>query len=229
MRGYNLSSKPDRVGDYSASEVARDIVALADHFGAQRFSVVGHDWGGVIAWRVASLAPDRVRKLVIINAPHPALMMRELLDNPRQRAASAYIGFLRMPGAHRLLRLFGFRLLRSILDRGLNRGYFNQADADAYLEAWSQPGAMRGMVNYYRAAPPLRRDRSHADVPTGVIDIPTLVIWGEQDRYLRAELLDGLKEYVSDLRVQRIPEGSHWIVHEKPDLINSLLRKFLQG
>lgn len=227
MRGYNLSSKPEDVRDYRAGEVAQDIVALADHFGASRFSLVGHDWGGVIAWRVASIAPQRLNKLVIINAPHPAMMKRELRRNWRQGIASSYVLFMRMPWAERMLSENNFKRLRPILDRGLKHGYFDQRDVNAYLQAWGQPDAMRGMISYYKAAPLSGLLREDPDIPTGRIDVPTLVLWGEQDRYLLPGNLDGLDRHVSKLTINRFKDASHWVVHEKPDAVNARLREFL--
>jgi pimeloyl-ACP methyl ester carboxylesterase len=227
MRGYNLSSKPESPKSYRASEVAEDIIALADRLGAEKFSVVGHDWGGVIAWRIANRFPDRLEKLVIINAPHPAIMRRELLHNPKQLLASSYILFLRLPGSERMLRAFDFRLLRPILDRGLEKGYFTQQDVDAYVAAWSQPGALRGSVAYYKAIDILPALRKRGEIDERPISVPTLVIWGERDRNLLPGNLDGLDVFVDNLKVHRVPDASHWIVQEQPEMINRLLLDFL--
>jgi pimeloyl-ACP methyl ester carboxylesterase len=227
MRGYNLSSKPQGIRPYRVSEVAKDIVALADHLGAMKFSLVGHDWGGVIAWHIATAYPARIDKLVVINAPHPEIMKRELRNNPRQRRASSYILFMRMPGASRILSAFNFRMLRPILERGVRRGYFDRDDVAAYLSAWSQPGAMRGSVAYYKAIELRSVFRGRRTVDNARVTVPTLVIWGERDRYLLSGNLDGLDDHVEHLSVHRVPDASHWIVHEKPELINRLLRDYL--
>jgi pimeloyl-ACP methyl ester carboxylesterase len=227
MRGYNLSSKPEGTKPYRASEVAKDIIALADHFGAKKFSVVGHDWGGVIAWRVASEYPERIDKLIVINAPHPAIMKRELRNNPRQRRASAYILFMRLPGASRMLSAFDFKRLRPLLDRGVRNGYFDQSDVAAYLRAWSRPGAMRASVAYYKAIDLFAELRSRSTANAHRIVVPTLVIWGERDRYLLPGNLDGLEQFVENLTIHRVPDASHWIVHEEPKLITTLIQDFL--
>lgn len=227
MRGYNLSSKPGSTKHYKAKEVVKDVIALADRFGADKFSVVGHDWGGVIAWRLASDHPDRVEKLVVINAPHPAIMKRELLHNSKQRRASSYILFLRLPGAAKLLSASKFKLLRPILDRGLRQGYFDENDVEEYLKAWSQPGAMRGSVSYYKAIDMTSAFGKDGEIDERRIMVPTLVIWGEGDRYLLPGNLDGLEAYVENLTIRRIPDASHWIVHEKPELVNDLIRDFI--
>jgi pimeloyl-ACP methyl ester carboxylesterase len=227
MRGYNLSSKPKGTRAYEATVVANDIIALADHLGAEKFTVVGHDWGGVIAWRLASLYPDRLDHLVIINAPHLAVMRRELLHNPKQQIASSYVLFLRMPGSHRILSASNFRMLRPILDRGVAHGYFDESDVAAYIAAWSEPDAMRGSVAYYKAVDLISTLRKRPATDERAITVPTLVIWGERDRYLLRGNLDGLEAYVKNLTVRRVPDASHWIVHEKPDLINKLLLDYL--
>jgi len=230
MRGYNLSSKPSNDSAYNAEVVASDIVALADHLGAERFTLAGHDWGGVIAWQVASVHPERLENLVIINAPHPAIMARELVRNPAQMIASSYVLFLRAPGAARILSAFNFMVLRrGFLRRGLEAGYFSANDVDAYIAAWSEPGAIRGALAYYRA-PVLKellqrfRERNK---PAAKVGVRTLVIWGEQDAYLLGGNLDGIDQLVDDLVIERIPGGSHWVVHEQPVTVNLLMRKFM--
>jgi epoxide hydrolase 4 len=232
MRGYNLSSKPRNDSAYRAETVAADVIALADTLGAERFTLVGHDWGGVVAWHVATLYPDRLDRLVIINAPHPAVMARELSRNPAQMMASSYVLFLRTPGADRVLTAFNFAILRrGFLRRGLEAGYFSEPDIDAYIAAWSEPGAIRGGIAYYRAPgfmELLRRFRERKE-STAKIPVNTLVIWGEQDPYLLEGNLDGLDELVDDIVIERVPDASHWIVHEQPENVNRLIRNFIAG
>ena len=154
LRGYNLSSKPSSVADYKISVLVDDLLGLAENLGYQKFTLVGHDWGGALAWALAIAHPERVEKLVIINAPHPATFARELKNNWAQRRASWYILLFQTPLAEMLLRFNGYAaLVRSTLRDGLNKNYFNERDRLAYLEAWSQPGALTGGLNYYRALP----------------------------------------------------------------------------
>jgi pimeloyl-ACP methyl ester carboxylesterase len=237
MRGYNLSSKPAEIERYEISQLVGDVRALVGHLGAKSCCLVGHDWGGVVAWAAAIACPDVVEKLVIINSPHPAIFQRELLENPAQQQASQYMLVFRSPEAEAMLSANNFALMQdSILGEGLRQGYFTEADRRAYVEAWSQPGALTGGLNYYRAAkigPPTgsgdEASRMKLNFPSLDVKAPTLVIWGEKDPYLLTGNLNGLDRYVRNLRVERIPDGTHWVVHEKPALVNSLIRGFLES
>jgi pimeloyl-ACP methyl ester carboxylesterase len=234
LRGYNLSSKPSSVADYKISVLVDDLLGLAENLGYQKFTLVGHDWGGALAWALAIAHPERVEKLVIINAPHLATFARELKNNWAQRRASWYILLFRTPLAEMLLRFNGYAaLVRSTLRDGLNKNYFDERDRQAYLEAWSQPGALTGGLNYYRALPLTNLlSKKQLKIPgldaeSFVVRVPTLVLWGEKDPYLLRGNLDGLEEFVPDLTVRRFPDASHWIVHEQPAVINSAIREFL--
>jgi pimeloyl-ACP methyl ester carboxylesterase len=235
MRGYNLSSKPLEIERYEISQLVGDVRALVPHLGAKSCILVGHDWGGVVAWAVAIACPDVVEKLVIINAPHPAVFQRELQENPAQQQASQYMNTLRSPEAEALISANNFALFQEgILGQGLRQGYFTPVDLQAYVEAWSQPGALTGGLNYYRAArmgpPSGAGDKSsHMNLNFPLLDVkaPTLVIWGQQDPYLLTGNLNDLDRYVRNLRVERIPDGTHWVIHEKPALVNSLIRDFV--
>jgi pimeloyl-ACP methyl ester carboxylesterase len=238
LRGYNLSAKPAAVEAYRVPHLVEDLRSLADHLGHRRFVLVGHDWGGVVAWAFAIAHPDRLARLVIVNAPHPAIFARELAENPAQQRASQYMLMLRSAEAETLLAADDFALLRErFLGRRLWRDRFTEEDRRAYLQAWSQPGALTGGVNYYRAArvgPPGgadSRERSAfgVDARRLTVAVPTLVIWGEQDRALLTGNLDGLDRVVPRLTIQRIPEGSHWVIHERPEEVNALIRKFITG
>ena len=235
MRGYNLSSKPKEVDSYAINHLAADVRELADHFGAKKFYLAGHDWGGAVAWATAIAFPELVEKLVIINAPHPGLFMRELRENPAQQQASQYMRAFQEAGAEEFLSGNDFAALQTtVLQKGLEEGYFTAADREAYLEAWRQPGAIAGGLNYYRAAkigPPAAGTREvfggASELPNLKVVVPTLVIWGEKDPYLLPGCLNGIERFVRDLRVERIPDASHWVVHEKPEMVNRLIKKFL--
>lgn len=235
MRGYNLSSKPSAVEDYRIAKLIEDIGAVADHFGAQKFVLVGHDWGGGVAWAFALTHPERLEKLVIINAPHPATFARELSQNPAQQRASAYMLEFRAPGAEAALSSNNFAALRAGVSELFTADHFTDADRAAYLHAWSQPGALTGGLNYYRASrlvPPTASGAaafpSLASLPQLHVSVPTLVIWGDRDRYLLSSNLTGLEQFVPNLTVKHIPEGTHWVVHERPTEVNEAIRAFLR-
>jgi len=235
MRGYNLSSKPIEVEQYRMKYLIEDIRALSEHLGYKKFILVAHDWGGGVAWPFAIRYPDYLEKLIIINAPHPATFIRELRDNPEQRKASQYILVHRTPEAEDILARNNYAVLViNLLGDGLKQGYFTEEDRKAYIEAWSRPGALTGGLNYYRAAnlgsfTGESDDNLSADLSLFTVAVPTLVIWGEKDKYLLTGNLEGLEKYVPDLTVKRIPDGSHWVIHEKPGLINSYIREFIEG
>lgn len=234
MRGYNLSSKPTDVAQYRIKYLVEDVRALAEHLGHKKFILVAHDWGGGVAWPFAMRHPEYLEKLIIINAPHPVAFVRELRDNPLQRKASQYILVHRTPEAEEILARDDYALLvNSLLGDGMKRGYFTEEDKEAYIEAWSRPGALTGGLNYYRAAhlgsfTGESDDILSADPSLFTVRVPTLVIWGEKDRYLLIGNLEGLERYVPSLTIKRIPDGSHWVIHEKPALVNRHIREFIE-
>jgi pimeloyl-ACP methyl ester carboxylesterase len=235
MRGYNLSSKPDEVDQYQIKYLIEDLRSLAEKLGHRKFTLVAHDWGGVVAWAFALKHPDWLERLIIINAPHPAVFQRELRENPAQQKASSYMLVFRSPQAEQILSANNYeRLVEAVLGEGLRRGYFTEEDKEAYLEAWSRPGALTGGLNYYRAArigPPSEDNEEvtnfAADLSSMTIRVPTLVVWGEKDTALLTGNLEGLDEFVENLTIKRIPDGTHWVVHEEPALVNSYIREFI--
>lgn len=222
MRGFGRSDKPQGVDAYRLPHLVADVLAVLDRISPARPAVlIGHDWGGVIAWQFAIQHPERLEKLVIINAPHPAVFVRELMNNPAQRRASAYVALFRSPLAEPLLRAGRFAFLRRAVFGGAAPGAFSPEEQRRYLAAWSQTGALTGGLNFYRAS---RFVPAEAVRP---IPMPTLVLWGEKDTALLPGNLEGLEEYVSDLTVRRIPDGTHWVVHEQPGIINGGIKEFL--
>jgi pimeloyl-ACP methyl ester carboxylesterase len=245
MRGYNLSEKPQGVDRYQMKDLVEDVRALAEHLGYKKFILVGHDWGGGVAWSFAIAHPEYLEKLVIVNCPHPAILARELAENPAQQKASQYMLLFRSAQAEQFLSINNYAgLVEGVLGAGLKTGVFTEADKQAYIEAWSQPGALTGGLNYYRAAnlgppvPPKEGEAPVASTPSGsafgldatslTVKVPTLVIWGEKDTALLTGNLDGMDEFVPNLTVKRIPDGSHWVIHEKPALVNEYIREFIQ-
>ena len=206
--------------------------SLIAHLGYATCTLVAHDWGGVVAWAFAMYHPEMLDRLVIINAPHPAIFGRELRENPAQQRASQYMRMFRSPEAEATLAASNYAaLVTGVLTP---TEAFTDADRVAYIAAWSQPGALTGGLNYYRAAQigPPTTDEEHAATTTraagsATVAVPTLVIWGERDTALLTGNLDGLDEVVPDLTVVRIPEGTHWVIHEMPARITSEIRNFL--
>ncbi len=249
MRGYNLSSKPAAVEEYDIGKLVGDVrglvehLAAAHHLGAARCVLVGHDWGGVVAWATAMACPEIVERLVIVNAPHPKIFERELRENPKQQDASQYMLVFRSAQAEAMMSANNFGMMQeTILGEGMRQGHISEADRKAYVEAWSQPGALTGGLNYYRAAEvgpgggPAgggSGGRGHEafkmkhPVASFEVKAPTLVIWGERDPYILTSNLDGLERYVPKLTVERIPDATHWVVHEKSARVNELIRDFL--
>ncbi|WP_437726188.1 alpha/beta fold hydrolase [Sorangium sp. So ce861] len=237
QRGYNLSSKPSAVDAYGIDLLAADIGALIEHLGEEKAVLVGHDVGAVVAWAVALRHPERVEKLVAINMSHPACFDRALREDPAQQAASQYMHLFRSRSAEEHLSRNNYGFLREIfLDPGLSQGYFSEADVRVYLEAFAQPGAMTGGLNIYRAAQigppgpgqPVGGSNLTRGLRSLTVSVPVLVIWGERDPYLLpASNLPGIELYVPDLRVMRVPEATHWIVHEEPEIVNAAIRGFL--
>lgn len=242
MRGYNLSEKPAELDQYRMSVLVEDIRALGDHFSHQkRFVLVGHDWGGAVAWAFAIAHPGMLEKLVTVNAPHPGVFSRLLSADPAQQQASQYMLLFRSPQAEAALSANNYAtLVNIVLSAGLKSGAFSEEDRAAYLKAWSQPGALTGGLNYYRAnqvGPPAPGQAASANTSTGnfavdpnslTVKTPTLVIWGEKDTALLTRNLEGLDQFVPRLAIKRIPDGSHWVIHEKREQVNGEIRAFLQ-
>lgn len=237
MRGYNLSSKPEGIENYHLHSLVEDFRALAEHLGHRKFILVGHDWGGIVAWQFANQYPECLEKLVIINAPHPGVFARLFVNEPEQQAASQYMLLFRSPIAEETLSADNYLILQQGIQS--EAGKLSEKDVLEHVKAWSQPGALTGGLNYYRAmpfSPPLAGETqcdSAAEflqtIPRELlaIKVSTLVIWGELDTALTVHNLNGLEEYVSDLIIERIPDASHWVVREKPELVNRLIRNFI--
>lgn len=233
LRGYNLSDKPKGVRHYRAGIVMEDVAALIRHLGAERAHVAGHDWGGVIAWRLAIRRPEVVERLVILNAPHPAVFAREM-RHPRQFLRSWYAEFFQLPWVpEAAFRANGYAMIGRIFRNSPCRsGAYTDEDIRRYREAISRPGALTAMINYYRAFG--RRTVRGARDGEGaggddMVRRPAMVIWGEQDSALNIHNLDGLEEYVPDLRIERIPDASHWVPADAPEQVNRLMIDFFRG
>jgi pimeloyl-ACP methyl ester carboxylesterase len=216
QRGYNLSDKPARVSDYNSDTLARDVVGLIDAAGCRQVDLIGHDWGGQVAWWTAARFPERIRRLVVINCPHPHVMLRNVMLNPRQTVRSWYIFVLQLPWIpEAMLTSHGFAMMR---------GLMAEVGADErYLEAWSQPGAFTAMINWYRAA---FRTRPMS-LPDPRIHMPALLLWSEKDRYLDRSLAKPSMRYCDQGRLELLAGATHWVHHENPEMVVRLIRDFL--
>lgn len=222
MRGYNLSDKPET--GYDLSTLCADVRGVVEAFGERQADIVGHDWGGVIAWVLAMREPDCVRSLAVINAPHLALAIREM-RNPRQLRRSMYIGFFQFAGwAERATAADNYGLIwRTFRSADRSRAWLSDAVIQRYVAAIARPGALTAALTYYREL--VRRGPGAMGVAR-VITAPTLVLWGELDPYLGVEMLDGLPDWVADLRIERFPDSGHWLNQQAPADVNRALRTF---
>jgi pimeloyl-ACP methyl ester carboxylesterase len=233
-RGYNLSSKPPGIAQYAPRRLARDIRDLIAERGASRAFLAGHDWGAAAAWIAAMAHPDVVERLAVLNAPHPRRMLEALRRPGSQMGRSWYMFFFQLPWLpERAVRAGDWWALRRGFEHDARPGAFTPQDIDRYREAWSQPGAVGATINYYRASmrrPPAPGSASVARAGLGPVRAPTLVIWGERDRYLGVELAEPHRADVPNLeQVVRLPNASHWVQHDEPERVSELLIRFFQG
>ena len=225
QRGYHISDKPRKLREYKLDKLAGDVRGLIDDADRDTAVVVGHDWGGLVAWRAAMQFPERVEKLVVLNASHPTAFRHALLHSRQQRRNSRYMLGFQVPGLpEAALSRDRFARLRRTLERSSRPGTFSDDDFERYVEAWSGPGALTGMLAWYRALRfPLS---SPAD---GRVRQPTLLIWGLRDRFVDEELVEPTLALCDDARVERIAEATHWVQHEEPERVNRALLEFLGG
>ena len=224
QRGYNLSQKPRGITAYNLDELTADVVGLIDAANREKAIVVGHDWGGAVAWWLANKHPERLEKLIVVNAPHHAAMKRYLGRNLNQWLRSLYILFFQIPWLpETLLRAGNWRALARLMQASGRSGAFSRTALDVYRRAWSQPGAITGMLNWYRAIRQVRPQR----LPGPRITVPTLLIWGARDVALSRELAPLSIELCDDGRLVLIEEATHWVMHEQPQRVNRLIHDYI--
>jgi pimeloyl-ACP methyl ester carboxylesterase len=237
QRGYARSSKPEGVDAYRIKHLVRDILALSDHYSLGRsFVLVAHDWGASVGYATAIAAPNRVAKLVAINGVHPGPFQRAMIEDEAQRRASAYIHYLRDPKAEERLSANKFEKLLGMLSRFGPQPWLTAEKRADYLEAWSMPGALTGMLNWYRATPIIVPKEGEAVDPASVpkldpaqlrVRMPHLVVWGMDDRALLPVTHATLPEYCDNLTVREVAGADHWVVHQKTDEVIGHIRAFL--
>jgi pimeloyl-ACP methyl ester carboxylesterase len=222
QRGYNLSSKPEQEEDYTLEKLTGDIVGLIRKLGLEKVVLVGHDWGGVVAWVVAMQFPQLLRKLVILNMPHPAVMLNNLKQNPWQMLRSWYTAAFQVPVLPEMAaKALDYTILAQTMKSTANPGTFSEADMAAYQEAWQQPGALTSMLNWYRAFKHTQLDLHKA------VEVPTLLIWGKKDFALGAEMAEPSIARCNAGKLVFLEEATHWLQHEQPDVVNEEIRIFL--
>jgi pimeloyl-ACP methyl ester carboxylesterase len=225
QRGYNLSDKPKGIGSYTLDKIAADVAGLIDALGRDRVSVVGHDWGGVAAWWTAARYPDRLERVAILNAPHPAAMRHQLLRSPSQLLKSWYFFPLQIPAVpEALMKRNHWQPLVRTLQATSRPGTFSDEEIAHYRAAWSQPGAIKAMIHWYRAG--LRgmlRARSQR------IKVPVLVVHGLRDRFLGRQAIRSSLDLCDRAGYEVLEDATHWLQHEEPARVNQLLASFLSA
>ncbi|WP_420151475.1 alpha/beta fold hydrolase [Spirosoma sp.] len=220
QRGYNLSDKPSGIAAYGLDTLAADVVGLIDAAGRQKAVIVGHDWGAAVAWWTAVLYPERIERLIVLNVPHPMVMQRFARRDMGQMLRSWYIGFFQLPWVPEALSHLGNWSMPVQTLRSTSRpGTFTDADLQQYRTAWSQPGAFTAMVNWYRAAlqkPPARQ-------PSIRVTVPTLLIWGVRDQFLKREMAQLSVDLCDTGRIVFFENATHWVQHEEAQRVNELI------
>lgn len=235
QRGFAGSDRPEGVEHYETSRIVQDALALMDALGIDRFTLAGHDWGGAVAWSAALQHPVRVRRLIIVNAPHPLVFQKSLFEDEGQRAASQYINFFRSPAAEAAIAAMGLEtFLEKVLLTHSDPTKLPAEERQHYLDDWKQPGALTAMLNWYRASalevPSPGEDGkapswTHAPFPK--LAMPTLVVWGLKDPALLPVQLEGLGGLVEDLRIVTSKTAGHFIPWEEPGTVTAAIRDFL--
>lgn len=229
QRGYNLSDKPKGVSAYHVDTLARDVIGLLDHFGIQKARLAAHDWGAVVAWTLALNHPERLEKLVILNVPHPDVMRRFLLSDKEQRKKSWYVFFFQLTFlAEWILSREDYRNMTRMMIGSGRKSTFTRADIEKYKRAWSQPGALTAMLNWYRN---IFRDSlkyMFKKVPARRVRVPTLILWGKNDVALSHEMVQPSVEMCDDASAVYFEKATHWVQHDEADEVNKNLIRFLR-
>jgi pimeloyl-ACP methyl ester carboxylesterase len=223
QRGYNSSSKPRGVKSYCVHHLAGDIAALIEKLTDKKVALAGHDWGGAVAWQLALHHPRLLHRLVIVNMPHPEVFHQTLKTSPAQMLRSSYAGFFQIPFLPEwACRAFHFALLERSLLKTSKRSTFSKEDMAAYKKAWRQPGALTAMINWYRAY------KYNTEPASGMLQLPVLLIWGRKDCFLLPQMAQDSIGKCANGKLVMIEEATHWIHHEQPELVNTLIHDFIK-
>jgi pimeloyl-ACP methyl ester carboxylesterase len=237
QRGFAGSDRPQELEAYKTATLVEDVFALADALSIDRFSLVGHDWGGAVAWAAAMRGDRRLERLAIVNSPHPFLFQKSLIEDSGQRAASQYINAFRAPGFETMIETKGFDwFFEKTFSSHVDLSLISASEKRQYFADWSQPGALTAMLNWYRSSPLVVPPPGMiVPLPDALlrlskrIGIPTLVVWGMRDRALLPVQLEGLSEVVADIEILRIADAGHFAPWEAPDEVAAALAPFLAG
>lgn len=231
QRGYNLSDKPKSISSYNVDTLAKDILGLFDHYGIQKARLAAHDWGGVVAWHLAIHYPERLEKLAILNAPHPDVMMRFMFESADQRKRSWYVFFFQIPFfVEWALRKENYRnLVRTLVGSG-RKSTFSRADIEEYRKAWSQPGALSAMLNWYRSIVrgSLKNVLRKKQPSERRVKVRTLMLWGKNDAALSHKMAQPSIEMCDDGTLIFFEKATHWVQHDEADEVNKNLLQFLR-
>ncbi len=234
QRGYNLSEKPTGIEAYDLSVLAKDVTGLMDALGYEQTYLVGHDWGAAVSWWTATLYPERIKKMAILNVPYPTLMGKAYQSgNLAQLFKSWYIFFFQIPKLpDAMLGAMNARGIEQVLVSSSKRNSFSEEDLVEYRRAWAQPGAITAMLNWYRAAGrsfmALRPPKDAAQQPAPRVLVPTLILWGERDVALDKSLAQPSLDICEDGRVVFFPKATHWVQHDEADAVNAHLIEHLR-
>ena len=237
QRGFAGSDLPQDIGDYQTDTLIDDIFALADALGIEQFALVGHDWGGAIAWAIAIRGDPRLTRLAIVNSPHPVIFQKSLIEDEEQRLASQYITAFRTPGFEKAVEAMGYdAFFEKTFARHVDVSKISEAEKRQYIADWSQPGAFSAMLNWYRASrvivPPPGVTVPLPDLLLRAfpkVKVPTIVVWGMQDKALLPLQLEGLEALIDDVTVVRLPDAGHFAPWEAGEEVASALGPFLAG
>lgn len=231
MRGYNESDKPEGVENYRLNILAEDVMGLIKALGEEKAIIVGHDWGGIVAWYFAIAHPEATEKLIIMNVPHPQVWQEKAKYNARQLQKSWYVFFFqteKVPESY--FSRNNFLAMKLMLSNStFKKGVFSEKDLEKFVEAWSKPGALTAAINYYRANIRPEIFMEDIDLKLPKIKSPTLVIWGEEDLALTLEVSKGAEKYIdAPYTIKYIPKCGHWVQQEEPELVNKYMLEFLR-
>lgn len=224
QRGYNLSSKPEGAENYTLNKLRDDIVGLIEWSGKEKAIVIGHDWGGAVAWHLAATRPDLVEKLIAINIPHPLAMPKVMMRNPLQWVRSSYMAYFQIPKLPEgMMAADDYSFMKRAMTATGRKDAFSEEDLENYKEAWGQPGALTGMLNWYRALP----KGSFSQTPRKKIEVPVRILWGIGDQFLSQQLAKESLNFCKDAELVFIGQATHWVHHEQPFIVNGLIGEFL--